>query len=107
MLYTGSTLTNGSNTITPATISGSTTGSAGSNQFALSLLSTGIASVPTTYDQTSSNWKFAANTLATIATTGGPTAVATLNAYYLANVATLAPSGTYNTTITYEITANY
>jgi len=107
IIYDGGTLSSGSNTITPATISGSATGTAGTNQFALSLLSSGSATVPTTYDQTSQNWSFAANTLATIATTSGPTAAATLNAYYIANAATLAPAGTYNTTINYEITANY
>ncbi|MDB5188673.1 MAG: hypothetical protein JWM92_271 [Candidatus Nomurabacteria bacterium] len=105
--YIGGTLTSGAATISPATVSGSSTGTAGTNQFALSLLSTGIASVPTTYDQTSQNWNFAANTLATIASTSGPSAVATLNAYYLANAATLDPAGTYSTTLTYEITANY
>ncbi len=105
--YDGSTLTSGANTITPATISGSATGTSGTNQFALSLLSTGSASVPSTYDQASQNWNFAQNTLSAIASTSGPTAVATLNAYYLANAAALAPAGTYATTLTYEMTANY
>lgn len=107
ILYNGSTLTSGANTIAPATIAGSATGSAGTNQFALSLLSDGTASVPTTYDQAVSNWKFAQNTLTTIATTSGPTALATLNAYYIANASTLAPAGVYNTALTYEVTANY
>jgi hypothetical protein len=105
--YNGSTLANGGNTITPATIAGSATGTTGANQFALSLLASGSASVPTSYDQSSLNWKFAQNTLTTIATTSGPTAVATLNAYYLANTATLAAAGTYSTTLTYDMTANY
>jgi hypothetical protein len=105
--YDGSTLSSGANTISPATISGSSTGTPGTNQFALSLLSSGIASVPTTYDQTSSNWNFAQNTLTQIATTSGPTAVATLDAYYLANASTIAPSGAYSTVISYEMTANY
>jgi hypothetical protein len=105
--YNGSTLANGGNTITPATIAGSATGTSGANQFALSLLASGSASVPTSYDQSSLNWKFAQNTLSTIASTSGPTAVATLNAYYLANAATLAAAGTYSTTLTYDMTANY
>jgi predicted secreted protein len=107
IFYNGSTLSSGANTIPPATISGSTSGTPGTNQFALSLLSSGSASVPTTYDQTSQNWNFAQNTLSTIATTSGPTAVSTLNAYYLANANTLAPAGTYNTTLNYGITVNY
>ncbi len=107
ILYDGGTLSSGSDAITPATISGSTSGTAGTNQFALSLLSDGTASVPTTYDQTSHNWSFAQNTLSAIASTSGPTAVATLNAYYIANAAALAAAGTYNTTLTYEMTANY
>ncbi len=105
--YNGSTLTNGVATITPATIAGSATGTTGANQFALSLLASGSASVPTSYDQNSLNWTFAQNTLSTIASTSGPTAVATLNAYYLANAATLAAAGTYSTTLTYQMTANY
>lgn len=107
IIYNGSTLDSNGNVISPATISGSTTGTPGTNQFALSLLSSGTATVPTTYDQTSQNWNFAANTLATIASTTGPAAAATLNAYYLANAAMLAPAGTYSTVLTYEITANY
>lgn len=107
VVYNGGTLASGSNTISPATISGSATGTAGTNQFALSLLSSGSATVPTTYDESSQNWDFAANTLATIASTTGPAAAATLNAYYLANAATLAPAGAYSTTLTYEMTANY
>ncbi|MEO5646661.1 MAG: hypothetical protein ABIO57_00305 [Candidatus Paceibacterota bacterium] len=107
IIYNGTTLDSNGNTIAPATISGSTTGTPGTNQFALSLLSQGIATVPTSYDQTSQNWNFAQNTLSTIAATTGPTATATLNAYYIANIPTLAASGTYRTTITYEITANY
>jgi hypothetical protein len=105
--YNGSTLTNGGSTINPAIIAGSNSGTPGTNQFALSLLASGSASVPTTYDQTDQNWNFAQNTLSAIATTSGPTAVATLNAYYLANAAILAPSGTYSTVLTYEMTANY
>jgi hypothetical protein len=105
--YQGTTLTSGSNTITPATITGSSTGTAGANQFALALLASGSASVPTSYDESSANWNFAQNTLSAIATTSGPTAVATLNAYYLANASTGAQAGNYGTTLTYEMTANY
>jgi hypothetical protein len=107
VFYNGSTLTSGGNIIDPATISGSTTGTPGTNQFALSLLSAGTATVPSTYDQASQNWDFNQNTPSTIATTAGPTATATLDAYYLANAAVLAPAGTYDTTVTYGITANY
>ncbi len=107
IIYSGSTLDSNGHTIPPATISGSATGSPGTNQFALSLLSEGIASVPTSYDQSAQNWNFAANTLAAIANTSGPTATATLDAYYIANAATLAPAGAYSTTLNYAITANY
>lgn len=107
IIYSGSTLDSNGNAIDPATISGSTTGTPGTNQFALSLLSNGTATVPTSYDQTSQNWDFAANTLETIASTNGPSAAAVLDAYYIANADTLAPAGTYTTTLTYTITANY
>lgn len=105
--YQGATLSSGPNSISPATITGSSTGSAGTNQFALALLAAGSASVPTSYDESSANWSFAQNTLSTIATTSGPTAVATLNAYYLANAGTTAQAGSYSTVLTYEMTANY
>jgi hypothetical protein len=105
--YKGATLASGANTISPATITGSSSGTAGSNQFALALLAAGSASVPTSYDESSSNWSFAQNTLSTIATTSGPTAVANLNAYYLANAGSSAQAGSYSTVLTYEMTANY
>lgn len=107
LYYLGTTLTSGANTIDPATIAGSATGTAGTNQFALALLASGSASVPTSYDASSANWDFAQNTLSAIATTSGPTAAATLDAYYLANAGALTQAGDYSTTLTYEMTANY
>ncbi len=107
IIYSGSTLDSNGNAIDPATITSSSTGTPGTNQFALSLLSSGTASVPTSYDHVSQNWDFAENTLSTIASTSGPAAAETLDAYYIANAATLAPAGNYHTTLTYSITANY
>ena len=108
--YFGPTLTSGLNTIAPATILNSATGTAASPQFALSLSSSGTASIPTAYDQAHSpfpNWKFLASTTDTIASTSGITASETFSNRYIANVASSQPAGNYSTAITYVITGNF
>ena len=105
--YLGPTLTSGTDTIAPATIVGSNSGTANTSQFALSLADTGIATIPTNYSQSSQNWDFNPNTLSTVATTSAPTANETLNAYYISNINTLTPAGSYTTTLNYVVTANF
>ena len=105
--YAGPTLTSGPNTISPATILGSNTGTIGTNQFALSVSQSGGATVSAPYDQISQNWNFIPNTPTIIAATSGPTSADTVSAYYIANADPLAAAGTYTTALTYEITANY
>ncbi len=107
--YIAPTLTSGGNTINPATITNSATGTAGTEQFALSLSTSGGASIPSAYDQSagSGNWKFVANTAEAIASTSGYTATETLSARYIANIAPLTQAGNYSTAVTYVVTGNF
>lgn len=107
--YTGPTLTSGANTIAPATFTNSATGSAGSAQFALSLSSSGGATITTAYDQSAGagNWKFLANTVDTIAATSGVTSSETYSVRYISNIASSTPAGNYSTNIGYVITGNF
>ena len=108
--YIGPTLTSGGNTITPATISNDADGAPGSSQFALSLSSSGSASIPSVYNQANSpnpNWKFVANTLEIIASTSGVTSSETFSNRYISNISSVTPAGNYSTDITYVITGNF
>jgi hypothetical protein len=107
--YFGPTLTSGSNTITPTTITNDADGTPGSSQFALSLSSSGSASIASAYNQTSGagNWKFVASTTETIANTSGVTTTETFSNRYLSNISSTTPAGSYSTDITYVITGNF
>ncbi len=107
--YIGPTLTSGANTITPATITNSATGTAGTSQFALSLSSSGSASITSDYNQSagSGNWKFVANTVEPIASTSGATSSETFSARYITNIIANQPAGNYSSAITYVITGNF
>lgn len=108
--YLGPTLTNGLNTIVPATIANSNTGSAGTPQFALSLSSSGSATITSAYNQANSpnpNWKFVAGSLETIASTSGVTMSETFSNRYIVNIAPTTPAGSYSTDISYVITGNF
>ncbi|MBP6858176.1 MAG: hypothetical protein KBC11_03265 [Candidatus Pacebacteria bacterium] len=107
--YEAPTLTSGANTITPATIVNSATGTAGTKQFALSLSSSGSATIPTDYNQTigSGNWKFVANTIEPIASTSGFTATETFSNRFISNIDAGTPAGNYSTNIVYVITSNF
>lgn len=107
--YMGPTLTSGANTVAVATITNSATGTAGTAQFALSLNSSGSASITSAYDQSSGsgNWKYVANTVSPIATTSGLTASETFSNRYISNIAPSTPAGNYTTAVTYVITGNF
>lgn len=108
--YIGPTLTSGANTIAPATITNSATGTAGTPQFALSLSSSGSATIPSAYNQANSpnpNWKFVANTTESIASTSGLTATETFSNRYIANISSGTPAGSYTTALTYVVTGNF
>ncbi len=107
--YQGATLTSGSNTISPATIVNSATGSAGTSQFAVSISSSGGATIVSDYDQSSGsgNWKFVANSTTPIASTGGLTATETYSTRYISNIAPGTPAGNYSTSLNYVVTGNF
>lgn len=105
--YFGPTLTSGANTITPATISSDPDGSPGTDQFALSLSSSGSATITSAYNQVTPNWKFLASTTEAIASTSGYTASETFSNRYISNISTTTPAGSYSTDITYVITGNF
>jgi hypothetical protein len=108
--YSGTTLT-GPETITQATITNDPDGTQDLKQFALSFSTDGGATITGSYDHdptpANRNWKFTTGTSDIIATESSPTALQTLNAYYLANIAALTSAGTYQGVITYIATANY
>lgn len=104
--YEGPTLTSGTNTIAPATnISGS--GTPGTEQFGLSLSTTGSATIPAGYRQSTSTWSYVANTTTPIASTSGPTAEETYGNRYIVNISSATPAGSYATNINYIITGNF
>lgn len=107
--YIASTLTSGANTITPATITNSSSGTPGTKQFALSLSSSGGATISSGYNQNSGsgNWKFVANTLEDIASTSGFSSTETFSNRFISNIDSGTPAGNYSTNITYVITGNF
>lgn len=107
--YTGSPLTSGGDTITPATITNSATGTAGTKQFALSLSTSGAATIASTYDQTigAGNWNFLANTSDVVASTSSATTSETFSTRYISNISPSTSAGNYSNAITYVITANF
>jgi hypothetical protein len=107
LTYYGDTLKSGSNSVTPATISGDIDGSPGSSQFAIAVSTNGGATIPSAYDQTSNNWKFLANTTETIASTTGATSTETFSVRYLSNISPTTAAGQYSTSITYVLTGNF
>ncbi len=108
--YSGPTLTSAGNTIAPATITNSATGTAGTQQFALSLSSSGGATITSAYDQANGggpNWKFVANTTEVIASTASQTSSETFSNRYISNITSGAPAGNYSTSLNYVITGNF
>ncbi len=106
----GATLTSGANTI--AAIPGGTAAAltTGSAQFGVrTTASGGTGTVSAPFNGSSGNYGFGTSPLvnATFATAAGASATTTYNVNYAANISTLTPAGSYATTLTYAITANY
>lgn len=113
---TGSTLTSGANTITAigATAAAS---SAGTEQFGINLVdnttpnigatASGTAPILSVANQYNETDKFAFNSGATIATSTAAINTTNLVVSYLANIASGTEAGTYSTTLTYSVTANF
>lgn len=108
-------LTSGSNTISDSGTSGATS-TPGTEQFGLNLKnnatpdvgadpSGGSGTASTHYD-TADTFSFDTSG-ATVATASSYTTTTTFTASYLANISTSTKAGTYATTMTYNITANY
>jgi hypothetical protein len=107
LTYTGTDFESASDTIDPATISGSSSGNPGTSQFALSFDTNGSATITSSYDQTNANWLYVPNSTIVVATTTGPTPDENLQGYYIANISTGTASGNYSNIITYTLTANF
>lgn len=106
--YNASTsLASGSDIIDPATFTGDSNGTPGTEQFAINFSTDGDATIATAYANASDNWSMATGTATTIVSETVPTADETVSAYYLANIASLTPAGSYSETIVYIATANY
>lgn len=108
--YSGTALV-GPEVITEATITNDPDGAQNSKQFAVAFSTDGGATITSSYDHdltpANRNWKFTAGTSDIIAAEGSPTALQTINAYYLANISSMTSGGEYSGVITYVATANY
>lgn len=108
--YSGTALT-GPETITEAVITNDEDGTQNLKQFALSFSTDGGATITGSYDHNTTpanrDWKFTTGTSDIIATQSSPTALQTLNAYYLANITANTSAGAYGGVITYIATANF
>lgn len=101
----------GPEVITEATITNDPDGAQNSKQFALAFSTDGGATITASYDHNpipaNRDWKFTTGTSDIIATQSSPTALQTLNAYYLANITANTSAGAYGGVITYIATANF
>lgn len=105
--YRGETLKSGPYSISAATIVGDTDGVPGTEQFAVSLETSGDAVIPSAYDYTSSNWSFVPNTTTTLVSENNASTTENMSVYYIANTSPNTPAGSYTTTMTYIITPNF
>ncbi len=106
--YNGPTLTSGANTIDVAAIDEDSDGSPGTEQFGLSLSTSGDATIATGYQRdTAADFTFVASTQTTIASELVPTATETLSVSYLANISGLTQSGLYDSTIVMTATGTF
>jgi hypothetical protein len=113
--YAGNTLTSGSNTITAMVAAGASVQN--SKQFGINLMANTTPSVGTNKTGTGSGTaatgygtadQFKFNTSGeTIASAAGPTNDNTFTTSYIANIDSATAAGTYNTVITYVVTANF
>lgn len=104
--YKGTTLTSDSNTIAVASnVSGN--GSAGTEQFGISLGTTGSANIAVPYLQSGPTRTFVNNTTTNIVSTSGITASETFDVHYLTNISNVTPAGNYTTSITYILTGTF
>jgi hypothetical protein len=108
LTYLGATLTATVGTITAATITGDSDGTAGTEQFALTISTSGDATIASGYQRgTNSDWNFVPATTTTIASETVPTNTETFSISYLANIGGATEAGAYSTTLTYIATGSF
>lgn len=106
--YNGTTLTKGADKIDAAVIAGDADGTQNSEQFAMSLnRTTGDGTTVSAYAFGSNNYSFVENTTTQIYSETGPTATETVDVYYLANIASNTPAGSYQADVTFVATGTF
>lgn len=108
LTYSGATLTSGANTIDVATVTGDGDGTPDTEQFGLSISTSGDATIASGYQRDATpDFKFIASTTTTIASETGPTSTETFSVSYLANIRGNTEAGAYSTTLTYIATGTF
>lgn len=112
LTYYGDTLKSGSNSIAAASITNDADGTPGTAAFGLSVSTNGSSTIATGYDHNATaglrDWTFVPNTVTTLASyNSSVSSPETISAYYLANIGTTTPAGSYSTAITYVVTGNF
>ncbi|MFM7088649.1 MAG: hypothetical protein ACKOW9_03910 [Candidatus Paceibacterota bacterium] len=106
--YNGPTLTSGANTITVANITDDADGTAGTEQFGLSVATNGNATIASGYAYAGiPDWRWVASTTTNIISETTPTATETFTMRYLSNISGNTEAGSYSTTVTYIATGTY
>lgn len=106
--YNGATLTSGSNTINVASVDEDSDGTPGTEQFGLSVSTSGNATIATGYLRDAvADFTLVASTTTTIVSETVPTDTETLSVSYLGNIAGTTEAGSYSTTITYIATGTF
>lgn len=105
--YSGATLTSGSDTIDVASLNDNADGNPGTEEFGLSISTSGDCTIGSGYDHAGPDWTWVASTTTTICSETVPTATETISARYLANISALTEAGAYGTTVTYIATGTF
>ncbi|MBU0612870.1 hypothetical protein KKB10_02530 [Patescibacteria group bacterium] len=108
LTYNGALLTSDSDTISAATITNDDDGTPGTEQFALGITTAGDCAIDAEYTAaTLAEYKFVADTTATICSESSATVAEVISAYYIANIGSETEAGSYSTDITYIMTATF
>ncbi len=102
----GATLTSGANTITGIGNT-NTASSAGTEQFGVRYTESGGTGATVTAPYAASGYAFATSMPSQVASSTGPTATATYDAIYLANISGTTEAGAYATTLDYVATGHF
>lgn len=106
--YSGDTLKSGTPSIDVATVAGDSDGTPGTEEFGLSVSTSGDATIASGYQRdTTADFKLIANTTTTIVSETVPTNTETLSVSYLANIGGATEAGSYSTTLTYIATGTF